>query len=178
MGLVHHTSLISLWSVCFIVLFFTISSTSAAQCRHMQKVQDSMKSLNVNVQLGGHVWIHVFGEKERKSKEKPEVGKSMWRNDGERKQAWDAWVDNKEEKTKANCAKTSDTYRECVAVGKLGGVTEFQKCTEVENNVCTEHGPDLDIAAARFDYAFKKVGSKSQWILNTAYPSEYSDCHQ
>ena len=177
MGLVHHMSLISLWSVCLIALFFTISSTSSAQCRHLQKVQDSMESLDRNVQLGGHVWIHVFGEPNRGSKEKPEVGKSMWRNNDELDQAWDAWVANQEQ-TKATCAKTTDTYRDCVAVGKLGGVTEFQKCTEVENNRCTAHGPDLDIAAARFDYAFKKVGSKSQWILNTAYPSEYPDCRQ
>ena len=175
MGLVHHTSLISLWSVCFIALFFTISSTSAAQCRHLPKVQDSMKSLDRNVELGGHVWIHVFGEANRPSKEKPEVGKTMWRNVRELYQAWNAWVANKEQ-TKANCGNTAVGYRECVAVGKLGGVTKLQKCTAVANNVCTAHGPDLHVAAARFDYAFKKVGSKSQWILNTAYPSEYPDC--
>ena len=119
------------------------------------------------------MWIHVFGEEERKSKEKPEVGKSMWRDNEELYQAWNAWVANKEQ-TNANCAKTSDTYRECVAVGKLGGVTKLQKCTKVENNVCTEHGPDLDIAAARFDY----MRSRKLARLNTAYPSEYSDCRQ
>ena len=121
------------------------------------------------------MWIHVFGEAERKSKEKPEVGKIMWRDNEELYQAWNAWVANKEQ-TNAKCAKTSHTYRDCVAVGKLGGVTKLQKCTAVANNVCTAHGPDLDIAATRFDYAFKKVSS--QWILNTAYPSEYSDCRQ
>lgn len=175
MVLVHHTSLISLWSVCYITLFFTISSTSAALCRHLQKVQDSMESLDKNVQLGGHVWIHVYGEEERSSKEKPENGKSMWRDVGELYQAWNAWVAN-QEKTDANCGNTAKGYRECVAVRKLGGVTRLQKCTAVANNVCTAHGPDLDIAAARFDYAFKKVGSKSQWVLNTAYPSENADC--
>lgn len=62
MGLVHHWNLISLLAVSFIALV-TIGPFSAAQCRKLDKVQDSMKSLDRNVELGGHVWIHVYGEK-------------------------------------------------------------------------------------------------------------------
>ena len=174
MSLAHHWNLISLLAVSFIALV-TIGPSSAAQCRKLDKVQDSMKSLDRNVELGGHVWIHVYGEKNRPSTEKPEVDKTMFRNVGELYQAWNAWKDSPDTKG-AKCGSTAKGDRECVSVGKLGGVTQLYKCTKVENNVCTAHSEARDVAAARFDYAFKKVGTKSQWILNTAYPSEYSDC--
>lgn len=72
-------------------------------------------------------------------------------------------------------------YRECVAIDKLQGahVTKLYKCTKVVNNKCTQNSGDKDIVAVRFDYAFKKPINKkksSQWILNTAYLSEYSNC--
>ena len=174
MGLLIGWNPLSLSCVCFVALF-AISPTSGAQCRHLAAVQDSMQSLDRNVALGGHVWIHVYGEKDRDSPEKPQVGKSMWRTVGELNEAWNAWKASTD-KTSATCGSTAKGYRECVPVGKLGGVEQLYVCTKVENDVCTAHSPDGDIAAARFDYSFKKVKGKSQWILTTAWPSEHPDC--
>ena len=172
----HWNLAFSLWAAVSFFALLTISSTNAAQCRHLEAVQNSMKSLDDNVALGGHVWIHVWGQEDKPSKEKPEVGKSMWISEADLMTAWNAWKAELDTKTKATCAKTSEGYRDCVPKAKLGGVTQLYKCTKVVNNECTEHDGPFDVVAARFDYAFKKVGSKSQWIVNTAWPSQTSNC--
>ena len=80
----------SFWAVSFIALL-SMGPTNAAQCRQLKAVQDSMATLDMNVALGGHVWIHVYGSKDLPSKEKPEVNKTMWINDADRLRAWNAW---------------------------------------------------------------------------------------
>lgn len=185
MDYTQHWSLISLLLVAFIA-HIVVGPRGRGQgpemCRKKQVVQNSMESLDRNVQLGGHVWIHVYGEQDRPSKEKPVAWeKSMFRNAQELGRIWLAWIQS-DDRTKAICSKTTDTYQECVPIGNLATarVTKMYKCTAVQSNVCVSNDGDRDIVAVRFSYAFKTVGSrkkkKSQWILNTAYPSENGNC--
>ena len=182
MDYTQHWSLISFLLVAFVAhVVVGPRGGGPEMCRKKQVVQNSMESLDVNVQLGGHVWIHVYGEQDRPSKEKPVARKSMFRNAQEFGRIWTAWIQSADV-TDAKCSKITDTYQECVPIGRLASahVTKMYKCTEVQSNVCVDNDGDRDIVAVRFSYAFKKVGKKkakkSQWILNTAYPSEYGNC--
>lgn len=183
MDYAQHWSLISFLLVAFIAhVVVGPRGQGPEMCRKKQVVQNSMESLDKNVQLGGHVWIHVYGEHDRPSKEKPVAWeKSMFRNAQELGRIWMAWVQS-DDRTNAICSKTTETYQECVPIGRLANahVTKMYKCTDVQSNVCVSNDGDRDIVAVRFSYAFKTVGKKkgkkSQWILNTAYPSENDNC--
>ena len=183
MGFIQHYSLTSLWVVAFIAVL-TIGPTSGAQCRKMDPVRDSMSSLDRNSALGGHVWIHVYGEKDRPSDKKPAIDKSMFAKAQDLGKLWDLWKEMGG-KTNAKCSLTKNSYHDCVPIEKLAsaGVTHFKKCKTVAGNECKELYKQQRIVAVRFDYVFKKPGgkkakakSKGQWIVNTAFPADNKQC--
>ena len=185
MGFIQHYSLTSLWVVAFIAVL-TIGPTSGAQCREMKPVRESMSGLDKNSALGGHVWIHVFGEKDRPSDKKPTKDRSMFAKAQDLGELWDAWK-KMGGTTKAKCSMTTASYHDCVPIEKLAsaGVTHFYKCETVAGNVCKKLYKKQLIVAVRFDYVFKKPGGKKaksksksngQWIVNTAYPTDNNKC--
>src|SRR5688500_1837305 len=61
------------------------TSAFAAECRATKSVKDSAASVSANTAAGGHVSIHVKGNK-------TEAGKSQFQSEADYKSAWTAWV--------------------------------------------------------------------------------------
>lgn len=186
MGFIDRWNLTSLWFVAFIVLL-TNTANGAVECRKNTEVQSSIKNLDVNAAQGGHVWIHVFGTKNRNSYQKAKVGKSMFQDFAHFQTIWKAWINSKSTQAKKCVHSTLKKYHvDCVTVDKLGNVKKvYNDCMEVDKNRCIKKSRDLPMKSVAFVYdsheCCKKVrgamtNTYTRWILYTAYPTGTTNC--
>lgn len=145
---------------------FTISTTiSAKDCRETPSVVESAQSLAKNTEKGGHVSIHVKGQK-------TEAGKSQFNSEADFTSAFTSWKnDTTNSPTPKNCGGSNAGVMDCVTASKVGissaivcnAVGSDKKCTST-TNITPEK------------VAFRYAKSNGKWILNTAYPTTNSSC--
>lgn len=147
------------------------STTShAAECRKTSSVDKSATSLQANTDAGGHVSIHVMGQK-------TEAGKSQFLSEADFLSAWGAWSGYSGPKgpDPKTCGSSSSTIMDCVPadlVG-MGGKNKGYVCDAVDSNGKCLKGHYITPVKVAFRYA---KNSKGVWILNTAYPSLNDSC--
>ncbi|MFC4158767.1 hypothetical protein [Chitinimonas lacunae] len=147
----------------------------AAECRETKAVIDSTASLAANTAAGGHVSIHIAGQK-------TEVGKSQYANWAQFQALFQNWQANHDGKTPKpkSCGGSGGSQTDCIAIARLGGWqgTKARVCTKVDSSGnCTE-SRNITVAAVAFGYYNNSVETKGKWIMNTSYPSENADCSQ
>ena len=157
------------------VLFLASSVTIAKECRHTKAVMESAELVK-NAQVGGHVWIHVFGLRApltRDPKHQPEVGKTMFASPEAYYDAWTAFIspDFRTRARLSNCGGRAGGLKDCIPAADLG-IAEARVCTRVDRGVCTATEP-AEVLMVGFWYA----NSNGKWILNTAYPSADPNCY-
>ena len=156
------------------ILLANINFAEGAECRKTVSVQESIKTLNDNSKQGGHVWIHIWGaSKPASATDSQEVGKSMFRSEAEFRSAWSKWVSDTNPSTTPKKCGTSGTVKDCVSASKLG-ITNAYKCTAVEDSECTQYSRFKPVKIAF--YYYNSASTRGKWIMNTAYPSENSNC--
>ena len=155
------------------VLFLVSSVTTAKECRHTPSVMKS-KELVKNAEMGGHVWIHVYGLKTpltKDPKHQPEVGKTMFTSQDAYYDAWNAFVSSRTV-TSSTCQGSTGLQRDCIPVAKLRISTTAFNCTRIAEGLCSA-ATSIRVRTVVFAYHAKpEVG----WILNTAYPSDKPSC--
>jgi hypothetical protein len=142
-------------------------SAHAAECRATKGVLDSAASLSANTAAGGHVSIHVVGQK-------TESGKSEFLSEADFRKAFTAWQSYTPPPSLVpkTCGGGSTGLMDCVPATGLA-ITKGSVCNTVDAaGTCTS---TKSITPAKVAFRYAKNG-KGIWILNTSYPSVNSDC--
>lgn len=151
-------------------LVATSGIAAAQECRTKDTIVKSAASLSANTTAGGHVSIHVKGQK-------TEVGKSMFDSEKAFVDAFKAWEKTANPKPAPNkCQVKPPNVKDCVPAAEIK-ITTAWECTAVgKDGKCTKEGlKAIKPKTVGFWYANTK-DSKGKWILNTAYPSINDDC--
>jgi hypothetical protein len=144
-----------------------MTQTMGKTCKEI--TAETAVTLQQNVDLGGHVWIHVRNPGNINSADVQQVGKSMFLSCADFHAVWNKWKSTAGGKTCSN-----KDVQECIRISQLPGtITNFVKCTSVTDGVCDEFSDPIRVEAVRFSYAKGKTG---KLILNTCWPSEKIDC--
>jgi len=152
-------------SVLFALLFAS-TSASAKDCRQTITVVESAESLAKNTAKGGHVSIHVKGQK-------TEARKSQFDSEADFTNAFTLWKNDATRSPKPkNCGGKDEGLMDCVSASKVG-ISSAVVCNSVNaNRYCTD---TTKITPEKV--AFRYAKSSGKWILNTAYPSVNSNCN-
>jgi len=141
----------------------------AADCRDTKTVDDSAASLQANADAGGHVSIHVKGQK-------TEAGKSQFASAQDFVNSFNTWRAQTKNPKPApkTCGGKGGSQNDCVDA-KLVGITSATVCKKVDKSgACTEE-QKITPKKVGFWYANSK-GTAGKWIVNTAYPSVNANC--
>jgi hypothetical protein len=143
-----------------------MTQTMGKTCKEI--TAETAVTLQQNVDLGGHVWIHVRNPGNINSADVQQVGKSMFLSCADFHAVWNKWKSTAGGKTCSN-----KDVQECIRISQLPGtITHMVKCTSVANGVCNGFSANIPVLAVRFSYAKKN----RKLILNTCWPSEKIDC--
>ena len=150
-------------------------AAGAKDCRISEFVDASAKSLAANTQAGGHVSIHVKGQK-------TQDGKSQFASEKEFVDAFAKWKAGvtKPSPVPKPCGGKAGSQNDCVPAEKLG-ITDATVCEKADaQGKCTKE-KSIKPKGVGFWYknspgTLKKGGTAGIWILNTAYPSEKANC--
>lgn len=153
----------------------TIAGAQAAECRATKSVIDSTADQATNTAMGGHVSIHIAGQK-------TEAGKSQYANWAQFQalfQQWQANGDGKSPKPKT-CGGSGGSQNDCIAIDRLGGWkgTKATVCKKVDADGNCTQSQNITVKAVAFGYYNNSVETKGKWIMNTSYPSANADCSQ
>lgn len=152
-------------AILLLVLLCASTAAPAAECRKTANVVESAQSVAKNTEKGGHVSIHVKGQK-------TEAGKSQFHSESDFTSAFTKWKnDTTNRPTPKNCGGSNAGVMDCVKASDVGissaivcnSVGSDQKCTST-TNITPEK------------VAFRYAKSSGKWILNTAYPSKNDSC--
>jgi hypothetical protein len=148
------------------VALLATTGVEAAECRKTSSVDTSAGSVGANTDAGGHVSIHVKGQK-------TEATKSQFNSEAAFTSAWAAWAEYSGNKgpTPKTCGGGNSGMMDCVSASLLN-VTAGYVCDEVDGSGNCTRGHKITPSKVAFRYA--KSGGK--WILNTAYPSVNDNC--
>lgn len=151
-------------------ILFGSTAAYAADCKKTSSVTQSAASLQANTSAGGHVSIHVEGQK-------TEAGKSQFLSEADFQAAWNAWAAYAGPKgpDPKTCGGGSSTIMDCVPANLVGmsGENKGYVCDAVDANGKCLKGHFITPVKVAFRYA---KNSKGSWILNTAYPSVNESC--
>ena len=152
------------------VLFLVSSVTTAKECRHTPSVMQSAELVK-NAQMGGHVWIHVYGLKAPVTKtDQQAVGKTMFTSPDDYFDAWTTFGKLETGTKLSNCGGSNRAQRDCIPAAVLG-ISKAYVCTSAEGGLCNAVQSIKPLMVA-FWYA----KSNGKWILNTSYPSSHPNC--
>ena len=172
------TMLCSLW-LALCVVFVASGVTTAKDCRETASVMKSAE-LEENAEMGGHVWIHVFGLKKpltKDAKNQQKVGKTMFKSEKDYYLAWSSFVDPKFETTAklSKCGGKAGGLKDCIPAATLG-ISEAFVCKEIDDKtgLCSAAEP---VKTEKLMIGFWYAHSKGKWILMTAYPSTHPQCY-
>ena len=138
-------------------------------CRTLQSVVNSIGDLQVNVNVGGHVWQHIGDLQQPPAGAVPgdtQLHKTLFDDIADFYKAWN----NLYYYYYAPCDKNSATNvdEDCIYATTLG-ISSAIECTAVNaNDICTQGTYFVPYTVKFFYYRYN---SNSNWILRTAYPS-------
>lgn len=139
-------------------------------CRASKFVLESAASLKANTEKGGHVSIHVKGQK-------TEATKSQFKDEASFQAAWTVWAEYSGAKgpTPSTCGGKDGGATDCVPASLLGidSSKEGYTCDAVDGQGKCTAGRNFTPLKVAFRFA---KNSKGVWILNTAYPTLNATC--
>ena len=160
---------VGLLTVIQVILATSNQAVAAVECRKVLSVHYSIKDVNTNTRLGGHVWQHIFGLTARPQGAyygDTQLGKSLFNFWNDFKQAWYTYATNQANQNTQICANQYNPIADCVNTPYpiiRGGKT----CTQVNaNNLCIGYRP---LTVRSYKFVYRKINRV--WIMRTAYPS-------
>jgi hypothetical protein len=152
-----------------VATLFCTASAHAAECRVTSSVEASATSVQANTDAGGHVSIHVRGNK-------TEAGKSQFQSGANFTSAFQQWSAYSGPKgpTPKPCGGGDKGVMDCVPASLVGmGANSGYVCQEVDDKGKCTRGYNFTPTKVAFRYA---KNDKGKWILNTAYPTTNNSC--
>ena len=135
-------------------------------CKNLNTVRRSTQSAQMNVNLGGHIWQHVYGlgtnAPTRTASGDTQLNKTLFKNGADFLSAWRALTGS------AGCSRGNRDL-DCVSASTLG-ISLAYRCIAVDSrNLCTRKST-FTPTFVEFHYYRNSNG----WILRTAFPTRRS----
>ncbi len=144
----------------------------AEDCRNTDKVVASAASVQANINLKGHVFMHVEGYK-------TEQGKTLFNSQNDFTSAFARWrtaTGGRSGNPKpTTCGGGNSGDMDCVPAENLK-ITSARICTQVSAAGACTASKKIKPTRVAFRYAKNGKGSNGVWILNTAYPTANNNC--
>ena len=157
---------VGLLTVIRVILATTYQSVAAVECRQHLSVHYSIRNLDTNTRVGGHVWQHIAGLAAKPNNAingDTQHHKTLFNSWNDFKQAWHS-------NCQANdnpqiCADQNDPIADCLDADPPiinGG----RRCTQVNgDNLCINSNP---LTIRSYIFVYRKINGV--WIMRTAYP--------
>lgn len=160
----------SLSFIVFLITGYLMTANMAQECRTLASVDNSATTLQTNVNVGGHVWQHVYNitKPTNSSPTDTQNGKTLFIDFNSFRNAWTSFKSLTTGNWKI-CPQTGGTVpiADAVASANVGVYTAY-KCNGVNTNNLCNNTILYNMGSFKVVFCYKYY--RAQWIMRTAYP--------